>query len=274
MESTFDATKRDEEPIFIFGQARSGSTLLQRLINSTGHAVLTGEHLGLLDGIAASYRSVAIHPQRFELFKTTTDHEGFRQATLSHLLEPDRFIAITNGLTVESLQHVFRNFIKQIANPLKHNLRWGFKEIRYGTSHDTVLEMLLDLFPKSKFILLVRSPFHQVRSRLAVGWWGHDIDEAIATWKAQTLSFRAYSRTFPYATKILRYEDLVDAEWTGRSELFSWIGLMFTEVQRRLLFQCEKVGATEAAPPLPPEVHQRIQSECLGDELASLYPKE
>ena len=49
--------KRDREksPIFLLGTHRSGTTLLQRIVNSSEDAMIWGEHGGFLGDIAEAY---------------------------------------------------------------------------------------------------------------------------------------------------------------------------------------------------------------------------
>jgi hypothetical protein len=44
-------------PIFVFGSGRSGTTLLQTILNSYKDICISGEHGGFLKGIAESYFS-------------------------------------------------------------------------------------------------------------------------------------------------------------------------------------------------------------------------
>ena len=46
---------RQKSPIFLLGTHRSGTTLLQRIVNSSEDALIWGEHGGFLSQIAEAY---------------------------------------------------------------------------------------------------------------------------------------------------------------------------------------------------------------------------
>lgn len=149
----------DSDPIFIFSAGwRSGSTLVQRLVCSSGKILIWGEpygHSGLIDHLSRPIRAITEKYPRFDSFISSY---GDSVPNLSNLwvanLYPD----------VQYLLQAQTQYIKQLFElPAKEKgaLRWGIKEVRLTIDHAIYLNWL---FPKAKFIFLYRNPYEAYAS--------------------------------------------------------------------------------------------------------------
>lgn len=260
----------EERPIFIFAQARSGSTLLQRALNASPEALISGEHLGILHSIAEAYLNFIKHP---DLLRHCSEFgtSFVRREAEFHLRRADVFCATINGLNKATVSNTFRDFVSTIGNPLRRQLRWGFKEIRYGVDGDRVHEFLLNLYPLAKIICLIRNPVDQIDSKLRRGWWGENLDENIQIWRMQALNFQKYAAENPDSTALVRYEDLINQESRTLSRLLKWLQIEQTVKHDAIVFQTDKLGATPAGGRIPLDVEQTIRERCLTAETSSLY---
>lgn len=245
-----------ESPIFIFGQARSGSTLVQRLINSTGEAVICGEHLKLLSGIAGSYYTFFDHPalKTNPLFTSETPVEDLRRG--------EDFLACATNFTADTLADNYRTFVRNTVDTYNHP-RWGFKEIHYGLG-DRVFPFLHTLFPTALFVFLVRNPYDQLQSKVSsVGWWpAEGFERSVYMWMTQVRYYQQYASTHD-RTMLVRYEDFVQQP----APVFDFLRLPWTQRQSDLL-NGNKAGATKNKVPLTDYQLQIISSQCQS----LLYP--
>ncbi|MEM7770387.1 MAG: sulfotransferase [Cyanobacteria bacterium P01_A01_bin.37] len=150
-----------EEPIFIFASGwRSGSTLLQRLVNSDNRIMLWGEPFP--DSNLVQTMANSLKP-----FQTNYPPD-------SNFLQSDNFTMDSSPLwkrwtanlypSFECLHQSHRAFFETLyAAPAREQncSRWGFKEVRLGIEHAIYLKWL---FPKAKFLFLYRNPYHAYRS--------------------------------------------------------------------------------------------------------------
>ena len=259
------------DPIFICSQPRSGSTLVQRLINSTQKAVIYGEHLGLLKGVADSYHNFCQNEQYGEFCTSKVDPQ-FHSRTLKLLINPKLFPALVNGLSVEGVRRAHRIFVEKFVNSCKCRQRWGFKEVRYCDGRDFVMPFLLSLYPNAQFVFTVRNPIQAVSSVLHCKWWNRTPEQAAQFWLDQATCMSQYSRKFPDNCMLVRYEDVISNDGKAVRELFAWLKLPYLKRQSMILFHMEKTGATPPAKGLSKTLATDIARWCSLPEALQLYP--
>ena len=153
-----------KDPIIILGPGRCGSTLLQRILNTSAEITIWGEHEGFLSELAKSYYVL-------------TESEGMKRNFYSQPIDPSILIGSLKDYTacpnwVNSFNRkIIRDTYQLMITKLLNNKldidknHWGFKEIRY-TKNDPALDMWLELFPSSYLIFSVRNPFDVIRSMI------------------------------------------------------------------------------------------------------------
>lgn len=153
----------NHRPVFIFGTHRSGSTMIERMLNCHPDLVIWGEHGGMLNHLLALDTAMQCYPplvtpmaerglDRFLKNKTATAFNPWR-TTVSH--------------------HATRTMIRAwlietFTRGLTPGQRWGFKEIRYGG--ETITRFLMDLFPEGQFLLLHRDRTSLCISNILCEW--------------------------------------------------------------------------------------------------------
>jgi hypothetical protein len=190
-------------PVFILGGGgRTGSTLVQRLLLSTGEIMIWGEHAGiLLEGVQRIVsgmhewidREGARHLERFHqhgwnawIPNVNPSHDAFVAGARAALLE---------ALAVPAARMGYR--------------RWGFKEIRYNGA---AVELLKILFPDASIIVIVRHPGDALQSIKVADWYEKDFggrpEAFLAAWAAASSTLVASASKFE-GVLVSRYEDLV-----------------------------------------------------------------
>ena len=194
--------------IFLLAMTRSGSTLLQRAINQTPGMLMYGEHGGMLRGFAAAYYGAD--------FPCLEKHSRCEPAILR---DKTTFRPCHSCIEADHLRGNFRYFIESTFNPCG-SPRWGFKEVRYGRSENNTqtVDMLIEMFPTCKFILLVRDPREQIESQLSMKW--SMPNDAFREWENQFTFYSRLRRDHPDRCRMYHYEHLRDA-----SRIFEWLQL-------------------------------------------------
>jgi Sulfotransferase family len=210
----------EDRPLFIFSAGwRSGSTLLQRLVNSSGEYLMWGEPYARSDQVVRLAESLRpISPWWPPDGDFESDHGDSRLA--------DRWTANLHP-PLASLVEAHRAFFRTLFAPTGNGnaaTRWGFKEVRLAGEYALYLHFL---FPRSKFLFLVRDPADAFASYKAWrSWYSRWPDRQVRTprayarvWGELATSFLGLEQRLD--SHLVRYEDLVaDSPAIGGLEAF------------------------------------------------------
>lgn len=153
-----------EEPVFLFSAGwRSGSTLLQRLILSSGEVALWGEPLGNSGVIARLCHSLTV-------VTNTWPPESYLAGNQDFDGPENKWVANLTP-SIEHLRNAHREFLLHwLMVPARDNWkkkRWGLKEVRLTVHHAIYLKWL---FPRAKFVFMYRHPYDAYRSWKGNRW--------------------------------------------------------------------------------------------------------
>ncbi|BAW80584.1 hypothetical conserved protein [Candidatus Nitrosoglobus terrae] len=166
----------EEAPIFIFSAGwRSGSTLLQRLICSSGNTLIWGEpyaHCNYIQTLASTLQpfNQKYPPEHFYL-KNTPQLKDLSAAWIANLYPESHHLKAAH---LQFFDYLFAQPAK--AAGAQH---WGLKEVRLNTQHALYLKWL---YPKAKFLFLYRNVYNAYRSYKGLtyyaAWPNHPVPNA------------------------------------------------------------------------------------------------
>jgi hypothetical protein len=220
-------------PIFVLGAARTGTTLLQRLLNSYDDVLVWGEHAGFVEHVARAF------------YRAWDDPSFFKDvAPLAEILAGSRPEETWQGWMTwtsrEDWLRTFRGLLDALFVPagLPGKRWWGFKEIRYmATRADRTLEFLGALYPDALFAFIVRHPLNAIASVRRIPEGAHRLDELqrlCAGWESRYRSYHAWHAADPSRSFWVVYEDLIREEGDVR-RLVAALGHEIGEPQRAVL---------------------------------------
>jgi hypothetical protein len=244
---------RSDSPVFVLSTGRSGSTLVQRVLNCHSGLVVWGEHHGLVNGLADAFAGMA------------DPHENFFPQQPVENIGPSLLLPTFNQAAVqiewanpwslaEYCDHV-RSFLDAyFGSRLADGQRWGFKEIRYNRL--VTLRFLRRLYPAGRFIFVTRDPEEVTRSKVfsfikEPRWSEFTRDEQTERIRRILAEVRDHYRTFeqftarhPRACLIIGLEDLVARPDAVIATLLDHVELDAKDFDWAL---CRKVLATVVA---------------------------
>ena len=162
--ATGEAEADTERPVFLLSAGwRSGSTLLQRLICSSGEIVIWGEPLG----------DAALIPRMANSLTALTDvwpPENYFAHDLALGSFSENWIANVTP-PIASLRNAHRALLDEwLAKPAREihgTALWGLKEVRLTIEHARYLKWL---YPKARFVFIYRNLFDAYRSWRGNAW--------------------------------------------------------------------------------------------------------
>jgi len=198
----------DATPVFVFSAGwRSGSTLMQRLVMSSGEIAVWGEPLGDAAIVARLGHSLSAitgswPPESF--FDSGQQLEGLADEWIANLTPQIHYLRSAHAA-------LLREWLGSSAQTAFGIARWGLKEVRLTIDHARYLKWL---FPDSRFIFVYRNPFHAFRSwkgnRWHSTWPGYYHNSAIAYGRHWRLLMDGFLEGHADVDGILvRFEDLV-----------------------------------------------------------------
>lgn len=188
-------TVRSPAP-FIVGADRSGTTLLQAMLDAHPDLAIPPETYWLPDAIHLCQESTLPHQILSDFIVQQPRWPLFR---LSEDMVRAAIQAVQPFDLAEALRSVYRLFAQQAGKT-----RWGDKTPHY-LMH---LPILSHLFPEARFIHLVRDGRDQALSILDTAWGPKTLVGAAQRWQQEVRWARWSARTVPHYLEI-RYEQLV-----------------------------------------------------------------
>lgn len=155
-------------PVVLLGPGRCGSTLLQRILNTSDKLAIWGEHSGFLRGFASAWGSLM---DKGPIHRRHWDRPSANHLVLNPLTDYATPINWANPFSKEGVEDTLREAVlRMLASEVDtENVHWGFKEIRYSKS-EPFMPMWQKLFPGTIFVFVVRNPMSVMQSML-IDWW-------------------------------------------------------------------------------------------------------
>ena len=211
-----------DQPIFVVGCPRSGTTMLQLMLHAHPRIAIPPETRFLLNvyGERREFGDLQVAANRRALARRIVDRQETRFCDLG-LDAEDVVERITAGPGTlgSALGTIFQRYAARFGKP-----RWGDKRPAY--LHN--IDILLRLFPDAQFVNIVRDGRDCVASLKEMSWHRKDIYATVAAWaRAVDDARRAARRLGPHQWHEVRYEDLV-ADPHGRlAALCAYLGEMY-----------------------------------------------
>lgn len=135
--------------VLICATGRSGSTTMQRIINSVPNSNICGENFGAINSLLEFYKRI-----KTTTFDYVPGHltPASYENIISKNVKPSWYNSYDYQKTVSMIKMLIASLFK---NKEASNM-WGFKEIRYDNGDIKYLKEFKELFPQTKVIIQIR----------------------------------------------------------------------------------------------------------------------
>jgi hypothetical protein len=210
-----DPFARIETTLFVVTYGRSGSTLLQNLLNALPGYVLRGENANLLRGLVQSWQGLR-QSEQGEKMRLAGQPSGPHQPWYGY-----------EGVEVDRLgRDLAQVFVRNVLRPAEDTRVVGFKEIRWHEDpalFAPMLEFLQRYMPRARFIFNTRDHAEVCRS----GWW-KTMEPAVVCQELEHAEalYAKWQAAHPESCLALHYNDYIRGPeaWRG---LFDFLGEPF-----------------------------------------------
>src|SRR5690606_27357628 len=204
-------------PFFVVGSGRSGTTLLQALIDAHPNIAIPPES-HLYDRVAPvfhTYGDLGVQSNRLRFIRDLLADAYIRQWHLE--VTPGEIEArVIRGDRVGVIDALFSLYAKR-----QGARRWGDKT----PDHIRCLEAIRTDFPDAKLIHLVRDGRDRAEARRRM-IWGPSTPFGIAReWRDEVMRWKSFCDAYgTVGTLVVRYEDLVSAPRETMTRVFEFLG--------------------------------------------------
>jgi hypothetical protein len=154
----------DDKIILICATGRSGSTSLQRILNTIPNSNICGENYGAINSLLEFYRRIK--------YASTNYIPGLLQPTsYEELIEKNVKPSWYNSYHYQQIVQLIKiTIINMFKNKETTNI-WGFKEIRYDSGNITYIKDFKELFPQTKVVIQIRE---NIQAQSQSSWFKKD----------------------------------------------------------------------------------------------------
>ena len=135
--------------VLICATGRSGSTTMQRIINSVPNSNICGENFGAINSLLEFYKRI-----KTTTFDFVPGH--LRPASYEDIISKDVKPSWYNSYNFQQTVSMIKILIASLFKNKEATNMWGFKEIRYDNGDIKYLKEFKELFPQTKVIIQVR----------------------------------------------------------------------------------------------------------------------
>ncbi len=184
--------------VFVVTYGRSGSTLLQNLLNTLPDCLVRGENNNALFPLYRSWRSLTNSPD-IDRMRAAHDTSGPSHPWFgAEMIDTDSYA-----------RSLCKSFARHVLRPPPHIRLCGFKEIRTirpKAEFMGFLQFMNSYFPKAHFVFNTRNHADVVRS----SWWRqHDPEEVRQMMAAAERVFADFAKANPERSVCLHYDDYI-----------------------------------------------------------------
>jgi hypothetical protein len=156
----------EDKIVLICATGRSGSTTLQRIINTIPNSNICGENYGAISSLLEFHYRLHVASQERIPGK-------YQPLTYEELIKTNCKPAWYNSYKMNEMEDCIRQTIIKMFKKDQFTNLWGFKEIRYDQDQIKLIKYFKLLFPQTKVIIQIRENIHAQSNS---GWFKNDKD--------------------------------------------------------------------------------------------------
>lgn len=213
-----------DAPIFIFSFSwRSGSTLIQRVINSSGEAIIWGEP-HILNVLRECFDRLLELSHETQWARDSVKNNGWEKSWAPTIQPAPEFVN-------ESAKKFFQNLYATPTHD-KGVEKWGFKEVRRHAAKNA--SFLREVYPGAKIVFHFRNPLYVYSSIRKTDFFHHFKNplEPIHIWNDNAIEVCNLINS-GFECFLIDHESFVESR-EAREELYKYLGIEAEDIDKAL----------------------------------------
>lgn len=206
----------DDKIVLVCATGRSGSTSLQRIINTIPNSNICGENYGAVNSLLDFY---------MKLHNASRDQipGHYNPASYEDIISKNVKPSWYNSYQMPEMEQKIRDLIIAMFKKDSNTSLWGFKEIRYDSQRIHFLKSFKSLFPQTKVIIQVRE---NIAAQSKSSWYKDDrnASKKLQQTNVEFWNFYLANKDWCYFTTFERMFDKTNVQ-----NIFSFIGEKYDE---------------------------------------------
>ena len=163
----------NDKIVLICATGRSGSTSLQRIINTIPNSNICGENYGAVNSLLDFY--IKLH--------ASSRHQipgHYKPASYEEIISKNVKPSWYNSYQMPEMEQKLKDLIVAMFKKDSNTNLWGFKEIRYDNKKVNLLKYFKQLFPQTKLIIQIRE---NITAQSQSDWYKKDKNSVLNLYK-------------------------------------------------------------------------------------------
>jgi len=210
--------------VFITGCPRSGTTMLAGILGNGNSCVAAPESHFFNDFIYRYIPNESAEANKNDLITFFNTHYRFKQWKI----DANEIENLPKKITYNNFDSIIENTIQLFA---KQNLKTSEKElirVDHTPSNIKNFDIINELFPKSKFIFIIRDPRAIYASIKGLDWGPNSPLKLSELWIEYTAAYFAFQKLYPNRMCLVRYEDIVNNGAEQIKNICDFLGIKYT----------------------------------------------
>jgi hypothetical protein len=201
----------EDKIVLICATGRSGSTTVQRLLNTIPNANICGENGGAINSLLDFYKKI-------KLATANNVPGGITPFSYNYIVKKNIKPSWYNSYNFGKIKQMVRIMIMDIFKLNPTTNIWGFKEIRYDNNNINYIYLFKELFPQTKIIIQIRE---NIKAQSGSGWFQKDKSALAFLYKTNQELYNFYQANREYCF-FTTFEKMFDR--ANLKHMFAFIG--------------------------------------------------
>ena len=189
----------NDKIVLICATGRSGSTTLQRIINTIPNSNICGENYGAINSLLEFYGKLHIATREY-----IPGH--YTPATYENIISKNVKPSWYNSYNIREMEDKIRETIIAMFKKDTTTNLWGFKETRYDSKKINYIRYFKLLFPQTKVIIQIRE---NISAQSKSSWYkeNKNSQKYLADYNKELFNFYNENKEWCYFTSFERMFD-------------------------------------------------------------------